>query len=140
MTLKSHIVLSLLLATFTLTFSQSVQADMVTDWNVTATTAAAAPIKNGVVQTRIYAMVHAAVHDALNAIDRRYHPYALDVLVDPDASPEAAVAAAAHDVLVHELRSRSTPSSMRSTRARLRASRTAPLRWRLSLLGTPQPQ
>ena len=101
--LTSPITISLLLATFAFSFSQSAQANMVTDWNVNATTAAAAPIKNGVVQTRIYAMVHAAVHDALNAIDRRYHPYALDMLVDPDASPEAAVAAAAHDVLVHEL-------------------------------------
>ena len=48
-------------------------------------------------------MTHAAIHDALNAIDRRYRPYALDVHADPNASPEAAVAAAAHDVLVHEL-------------------------------------
>src|SRR5262249_8778468 len=64
---------------------------------------AAAPIKNGILQTRIYAMVHAAVHDALNAIERRYHPYVLDVQVDSDASPDAAVATAAHDVLVHEL-------------------------------------
>jgi hypothetical protein len=101
--LKSRIVISLLLATFAFPFSQSAQADMVTDWNVIATTAAAAPIKNGIRQTRIYAMVHAAVHDALNAIERRYHPYVLDVQVDSDASPDAAVATAAHDVLVHEL-------------------------------------
>jgi hypothetical protein len=103
MKLKSRIVISLVLATFALTFIQSARADMVTDWNVIATTAAAAPIKNGILQTRIYAMVHAAVHDALNAIERRYHPYALDMRVDPEASPEAAVATAAHDVLVHEL-------------------------------------
>jgi hypothetical protein len=84
-------------------WSSLARADAVTDWNAIATTAAAAPIKNGIVQTRIYAMVHAAVHDTLNAIDRRYRPYALDVRVDPNASPDAAVAAAAHDVLIHEL-------------------------------------
>jgi hypothetical protein len=84
-------------------WSSLARADAVTDWNAIATTAAAAPIKNGIIQTRIYAMVHAAVHDALNAIDRRYRPYALDVRVDPNASPDAAVAAAAHDVLIHEL-------------------------------------
>jgi hypothetical protein len=100
---QSRIVISLILAIFAFTFIQSARADMVTDWNVIATTAAAAPVKGGILQTRIYAMTHAAVHDALNAIDRRSHPYALDVRVDPDASPEAAVAAAAHDVLVHEL-------------------------------------
>ena len=48
-------------------------------------------------------MTHAAIHDALNAIDRRYRPYAFDVHADPNASPEAAVAAAAYDVLVHEV-------------------------------------
>ena len=101
MTLTTRSLISLLLTTFV--FTQPVQADMVTDWNVVATTAAAAPIKNGVVQTRIYAMVHAAVHDALNAIDRRYYPYVLDILVDPEASPEAAVATAAHAVLMHDL-------------------------------------
>jgi hypothetical protein len=106
---NSRIVISLVLATFAFTFIQSAQADMVTDWNVIATTTAAAPIKNGILQTRIHAMTHAAVHDALNAIDRRYRPYALDMQANPSASPDAAVAAAAHDVLVHELPSSQQP-------------------------------
>ena len=45
-------------------------------------------------------MMHVAIHDALNAIDRRYQPYAYDGAGAPGASPEAAVAAAARDVLV----------------------------------------
>ena len=45
-------------------------------------------------------MMHVAIHDALNAIDRRSSPYALDVQAEPGASPDAAVAAAARDVLV----------------------------------------
>ena len=45
-------------------------------------------------------MMHVAIHDALNAIDRRYEPYAYDGAGAPGASPEAAVAAAARDVLV----------------------------------------
>jgi hypothetical protein len=40
------------------------------------------------------------MHDALNAIDRRFEPYAYDGAAPRGASPEAAVAAAAHDVLV----------------------------------------
>jgi hypothetical protein len=44
--------------------------------------------------------VSAAVFDAVNAIGRRYEPYAVRVEVDPDASVEAAVTAAAHHVLV----------------------------------------
>src|SRR5262245_10716276 len=75
-------------------------ADRVSNWNVTAVTAAAMAGQNGVVLSRTLAVPQAAVHDALNAIDRRFEPYALDGLLDPLASPDAAIAAAAHDALV----------------------------------------
>jgi hypothetical protein len=52
-------------------------------------------------ETRVFAMTHIAIHDALNAIDR----YAWDRQF-PGASPEAAAAAAARDVLVSLLPSR----------------------------------
>src|SRR5690606_12967975 len=48
---------------------------------------------------RALAMVHLATHDALNGIDPRYQRYASDA-EDPKADPDAAVASAAHDVLV----------------------------------------
>jgi hypothetical protein len=51
-------------------------------------------------QTRAYAMTHAAIHDALNAISRRYRPYVYDATAPLNASPDAAVATAAHDVLI----------------------------------------
>ena len=44
--------------------------------------------------------MHIAIHDALNAVDRRYKPYTFDKKAAPGASPDAAVAAAGHDVLV----------------------------------------
>jgi hypothetical protein len=44
-------------------------------------------------------MTHAAMHDALNAIERRSEPYALRIRQTPGASPEAAVATAAYLVL-----------------------------------------
>jgi hypothetical protein len=71
----------------------------VLEWNLIASNAAVAGGQNGVVQTRTYAMVQAAVHDALNAIDRRYEPYVHAPILPVGASPEAAVATAAHDVL-----------------------------------------
>ena len=83
--------------------STSVRADVVTDWNIIATTTAPAGGKNAVEQSRIYAMTHAAIHDALNAIDRRNRPYAFDQRAMSSASLEAAVAAAARDVLVAQL-------------------------------------
>jgi hypothetical protein len=50
----------------------------------------------------VYAIAQAAIHDALNAIDRRYEPYSLHGSLTPGASPEAAVATAAHHVLVDQ--------------------------------------
>jgi hypothetical protein len=79
-------------------------ADAVTDWNENAGRAARAacmsPTGNPVHESRLYAMMHVAIHDALNAIERRSRPYALDLRVDPGASGDAAVAAAARDVAV----------------------------------------
>jgi membrane-associated phospholipid phosphatase len=51
--------------------------------------------------TRSLAMMHAAIYDAVNAIDRTHQPYLPHVARAPqDASQEAAAAAAAHRVLV----------------------------------------
>lgn len=52
--------------------------------------------------SRIYSMAFLAAHDALNAIVPVYSSYLGSESV-PDADPDAAVAAAMHDVLVHEL-------------------------------------
>jgi hypothetical protein len=53
-----------------------------------------------VFQTRPYAMMHAAIFDAVNSIDGSYTPYLIDVPGSRRASQEAAAAQAAHDVLV----------------------------------------
>src|SRR6185312_213335 len=75
-------------------------ADEVLDWNVTGFDAAVAGGQNNVVLSRTMAMMHLAVHDALNAIDRRYEPYLYQASAEPSAAPAAAIAAAARDVLV----------------------------------------
>lgn len=78
----------------------------VTAWNDFAARAMAQSeaanvfVVNGITQTRIFAMMHAAVHDALNSITERYARYAIVPDADPCARPEAAVAAAAREVLV----------------------------------------
>jgi hypothetical protein len=48
---------------------------------------------------RSYAMVHAAMFDAVNSIDRSYTPYLTEVPAARRASIDAAAAQAAHDVL-----------------------------------------
>src|SRR5262249_54997805 len=75
----------------------------VTQWNENAAKAAAAACLipgDPLHEARLYAMVHLAIHDALNAIARRFRPYIAGLRGPKTASPEAAVAAAAHDVLV----------------------------------------
>ena len=79
-------------------------ADAVLTWNrhaAAVATAACIHISgNGLAESRMYAMAHAAIHDAVNAIDRRARPYAFDAVVNGPASADAAVAAAARDVLI----------------------------------------
>ncbi|MCA1639630.1 MAG: haloperoxidase, partial [Acidobacteria bacterium] len=53
-------------------------------------------------QTRPYAMMHAAIYDAVNSIDGTHTPYIADIPRNSSrlASQDAAAAQAAHDVLV----------------------------------------
>jgi hypothetical protein len=51
--------------------------------------------------TRSFAIMHAAIYDAVNAIDGTHSPYLVPLLASPSASQEAAAAAAAHEVLVN---------------------------------------
>ncbi len=53
-----------------------------------------------IMPVRSYAMMHAAIFDAVNSIDGTYTAYLTDVPGSPNASMEAAAAQAAHDVLV----------------------------------------
>ena len=51
--------------------------------------------------TRSFAIMHAAIYDAVNAIDRTHRPYLVQLTgVSRHASEDAAAAAAAHEVLV----------------------------------------
>jgi hypothetical protein len=51
--------------------------------------------------TRSFAIMHAAIYDAVNAIDKGHSSYAIEMAgVSRSASQEAAAASAAHEVLV----------------------------------------
>ena len=87
--------------------SGAAHADAITDWNAHANAAAVAacivPGGNPLHESRLYAMLHLAAHDAVNAIERRSRPYAYQAPARPGTSAEAAVAAAARDVLVSQI-------------------------------------
>jgi hypothetical protein len=75
------------------------RADAVTDWNVIAVNATAVP-PNSIVQSRVLAIVHGAIYDAVRAVEQKGAAYAVDLKAPPGTSIDAAVAAAAHGVLV----------------------------------------
>jgi hypothetical protein len=81
-------------------------ATMVLIWNDAATQAVtrAGNGPNGPLppmpESYIYAQVNVAMHDALNSIFPKYKTYALLNTIDKTANPDAAVAKAAHDIIV----------------------------------------
>ena len=79
--------------------------DPLVEWNAgkAAIAACLAPTGNALAESRMYAMVHVAMHDALNAIDRQSRPYAFEAQVTGRTSRHAALASAARDVLVSVL-------------------------------------
>lgn len=95
---------AVLLATLTTIPVAAAGPDAVTVWNANAGEAAQAacisPDGDPFHESRMYAMMHIAIHDALNAIDRHSRPYVFDIHAPSTASTAAAVAAAARDVLV----------------------------------------
>lgn len=77
------------------------QANAVVHWNdIAAEAFAPTQGTNALDQSRTFAILHASIHDALNAIDRRYQPHTPGLVATPKASADAAVAAAAREVLV----------------------------------------
>ena len=88
-----------LVAAIALAIPVPVLADSVTSWNATAT-AVAPRLGSPQFQARGMAMVHIAVHDALNSIRPRYGSYTGVAPASPGASPDAAVAASARTTLL----------------------------------------
>src|SRR5262245_12793150 len=74
-------------------------ADAVTEWNEIAVATAAAGKHGGNDASRVTALVHAAIFDAVNSVEARYTPYKSRVSAAAGASPEAAAVAAAHAAL-----------------------------------------
>jgi hypothetical protein len=75
-------------------------ADTVLEWNEVAVEATRVARLSPNAQTRALAMVHGAVFDAVNGIERGYAPYLVQRHARRWASEEAAAAVAAHGVLV----------------------------------------
>src|SRR4051795_4633257 len=75
-------------------------ADVIMDWNVRGDAIAAEKLVLPAQQSRAMSMLHIAMFEAVNAVERRYAPYKLTLSADRSTSKEAAAAAAAYDVLL----------------------------------------
>src|SRR5436190_6401589 len=80
--------------------SSPAKADVVMDWNAKADAIGIEKQLANSANSRAQAMLHVAVFEAVNAIDKRYAPYKLNLTADRGTSREAAAASAAHDVLL----------------------------------------
>jgi hypothetical protein len=76
------------------------RGDVIMDWNAKADAIAIDKQIANAANARGQAMLHVAMFEAVNAIDRRYAPYRLNLVADHGTSREAAAATAAHDVLL----------------------------------------
>ena len=98
----SRIPLAALLAgAFTVTLlTTSARGDVIMDWNAKADAIGIEKQVPNAPNARGQAMLHVAMFEAVNAIDKRYAPYKFTLIADRAASKEAAAASAAHDVLM----------------------------------------
>jgi hypothetical protein len=112
------------------------RANAVLDWNVVGFEVTAAGGQNNVALSRTMAMVHLSVHDALNSLERRYEAYlyAADRPFEPHLhgvtsaiAADAAIAAAARDVLVSVVPEWGKPEQRTKALALIESTHTAAL-------------
>ena len=97
------------------------RADVVTDWNkILFEAALVPPATSPLVITRNAAIVHAAVFDAVNGVERRYTPFRVDPAAPRKTSSRAAAVQAAYATLV-----RLYPAQKSTLDAKLAASLAA---------------
>lgn len=102
-------------------------ANEVLDWSIIGLGAGATGGQNAAVVSRTMAMMQLAVHDALNAIDRRYQPHLYLGEAGPTADPGAAIAAAARHVLVEVIPSWGKPEQRAKALSLVEGAYTAAL-------------
>ena len=86
----------------------SARADVIGDWNVIAIQEAMAAARQGGSPAIDIATMHAAMYDAVQAIEQDYDPYRVTDVPNATGSPIAAAAKAARDVLVYRFPLRAT--------------------------------
>ncbi|MEG3859450.1 M10 family metallopeptidase C-terminal domain-containing protein [Microcoleus sp. herbarium12] len=81
-------------------FTTHLSGNPIIEWNATMLDAIRTASTSPPVASRNMAMVQAAIYDSVNSITKKYSPYRVSIDAPAGASKEAAVAAAAQQVLV----------------------------------------
>src|SRR5262245_38881444 len=98
---KSTLRLAMMLAVvFVALFGSPARADVIMDWNAKADAIATQKQLQAGTHGRGLAILHVAMFEAVNAIERRYAPYKLNLTADRTSSKEAAAASAGYHVLL----------------------------------------
>ena len=97
---QRYCLLILINAVLCLCFSATAKADEVTDWNQQLEQALLTANTSPIVSTRTSAIVHAAIFDAVNGIERRYTPIHVESTAPRGSSRRAAAVQAAYATLV----------------------------------------
>jgi hypothetical protein len=88
---------------YTRNHAEALPNDVILNWNEVAYQAfGGTTYQHSLMAARINAMVHIAMHDAINSVYPKYETYTF-ITADVEADPVAAAASAAHTVLVHEI-------------------------------------
>ena len=92
-----------MLFVFVLVFTSVIatRADVIADWNVITLQEAVAAGRPGGAPAIDFGTVHAAMYDAVQAIEKDYDPYRVTDVPNANGSPVAAAAKAARDVLMY---------------------------------------
>jgi hypothetical protein len=85
---------------FVALFGSPARADVIMDWNAQSDAIVAQKQIRPTAHARTQTLLHLAMFEAVNAIERRYLLYRLDLSADRNTSKEAAAASAAHEVLI----------------------------------------
>ena len=86
--------------------------DAVKTWNDNISQFSVLAFTNPPTESRIQAMGNTTIHDVLNAVDRRFEPYAYDGHVTRPLSVEAAIATGAYEVLASIGQGLPTPDAL----------------------------
>ena len=97
---KGNLALSAVVGLLAVILCGTVKADVITEWNQRAQQALLTAHTSPIASSRVLAIVHVSVFDAVNGIERRYAPIHVDFDAPPGASRRAAAVQAAYAALV----------------------------------------